>query len=410
LAAQLRAEALHRGRFADDRAIVEATNAAVNLARGAKADLTLIRALQVEAEVAAEAGDIAGAEAAGAQAEAVAAASGNPECQALARLTRGYCLMVEGQLEAAAEVFAEVAAALTTLGLVVELKRALNGLGICYTGVGRLKDAIPYFSRAIVIATKLGDRAAGCNLWTNLGFTFHEAGLFDSAGACYARANHFIPATSRTAVMLHSNATRLAIETGDIAEATHQASSALAAAAESGLWKLIVAAKLAKADLHVAQKQYEQAWPLVEESVALTGARVGLLSDSGQLARLYQHWIWKTRGYGAVLDVRLTGFMGDARQRLSDALQLGAFEDWMARVEGDTTRGSEFEKLTIQKGFFGILARLLALGVGGFSFGELSECEPSAALIVRVFRPQDRLTASLPPDPRQPTDVPLRFV
>lgn len=410
LAAQLRAEALHRGRFADDRAIVEAASAAVNLARGAKADLTLIRALQVEAEVAAEAGDIAAAEAAGAQAEAVAAASGNPECQALARLTRGYCLMVDGQFEAAAGVFVEVAELLTEVGLLVELKRVLNGVGICYTGLGKLQEAIPYFTRSIAIAAKLGDRAASCNLWTNLGFTFHEAGLFESAGTCYARAAEFIPATSRTAVLLHSNATRLAIETGDLKEAERQAGNALVAALESGLWKLIVAAKLARADLFVARNQLEQAWVLVDESVSLTAGRVDLLSDSAQLGRLYEHWQWATQGYGAVLKIRASGALEGARKRVGDALQLGAFEDWMAYVEGDTTRTPHFEQLIIQQGFFGILSRLHGVGIRFPSLEQPRQGESSAQLVARVFEPQKRLIASLPPDPPQRDHESPRFV
>jgi tetratricopeptide (TPR) repeat protein len=313
-------------------------------------------------------------------------------------------------LEAAAEVFAEVAQALTEVGLVVELKRVLNGLGICYTGMGKLADAIPYFTRAIAIAAKLGDRTAGCNLWTNLGFTFHQAGLFESARACYSRAAGFIPATSRTAVLVHSNATRLAIEVGDLNEAERQAADALAAAVESGLWKLIVAAKLAQADLHLARKQLEQAWPLVEESVALTGSRIDLLSDSGQFGRLYEHWVWATHGYGAVLNMRRSGTLEGARKRVGDSLELGAFEDWMAYVEDDTARQPQFEEAIIQQGFFGILARLSAVGVGCRTLAQPNQDESSAQLVARVFQPQKRLVAPLPPDPPQPRDELPRFV
>jgi tetratricopeptide (TPR) repeat protein len=318
--------------------------------------------------------------------------------------------MVEGQLEAAAEVFAEVAEVLTEVGLLVELKRVLNGVGICYTGLGRLDAAVPYFARAITIAAKLGDRAASCNLWTNLGFTFHEAGRFESAAACYARAATFIPATSRTAALLHSNATRLAIELGDLDEAEQQATNALAAGFESGLWKLIVAAKLARADLYVARRQLEEAWPLVEESVALTANRVDLLSDSGQFARLYEHWQWATHGYGAVLKIRASGALAGARIRVGDALELGAFEDWMAHIEGDTTRKPQFVQLIIEQGFFGILSRLLALGTRFPSVEEPAQGESSAQLIARIFQPQKRLTASLPPEPPQPDAEPPRSV
>ncbi len=391
LAAQLRAEALHRGRFADDRAIVEAANAAVNLARGAKADLTLIRALQVEAEVAAEAGDIAGAEAAGAQAEAVAAASGNPECQALARLTRGYCLMVDGQFETAAGVFAEVAEELRRLTLQVELRRVLNGLGMCYTASIRMADAIKPFAEALLVAEKLGDRVGSCTVWNNVAVVYHNAAHYNAARKCYEAALRLLPLTPRSAAALYSNVARMAMEFGDFDHATEYANLGVLEARRSQSWHLTVGALGTRADVHIAMGQSEAALPLIEHAMNLTGDRCYVLADPGQFARLRAQFLWLTKGYEHIKREPAKREGRTGLSRLSDWLEVRAFEEWIAYREKDFDASLNAANELVRLKLYGVVARLLALGVGFPSIGDVGTGESSAKAVERIFPETARL-------------------
>ena len=219
MAAHLEAEALHRGRLADDPDILQAADVAVSTAESAKADLVLVRALQVRAEVAGESGNVRDAEAAGARAQVVAEESANEECKALASVTGGYCLLVAGHYERGAEAFARAAPILANLGLLVELRRVLNGLGICYTASARLREAVRCLGNAIHVARELGDSVAACNVWNNLGSAYHEAGYFAEARRSYQEALDLLPLIPRVATPAYANTSGLALEAGRLMDA-----------------------------------------------------------------------------------------------------------------------------------------------------------------------------------------------
>lgn len=389
LAAQLRAEALHRGRLGDDAMILQSAVTAVSAAQRAKADLTLIRALQVRAEVAAESGSIDDAAKAGEQAQSVADASPNAECKALATLARGYCLLVAGQLNAAAQAFSVAAPFLTELGLMRDLRRVVNGLGICHTGLGRVSEALRSFGHAIAIARKLGDREATCNVLTNAGVAYHEAGIYDTAKQCYREAMDLLPRTSRSTAPLYAAAARLAMESGEISQAQLYVATALSAGRESTQWRFIVSALAASADLHISTGEPERAWPLVEEAIALVGNRSHTLDFAGQFERLRRHFIWITAGYESLLRLEPSLHVGTLAH-LADRLQLATFSEWIAFEEGATNRLESAAGEIVQCGLLGVLSQLLALRVRFPSLPQRLEGEPSARLVVRAFRPRER--------------------
>ena len=403
LAAQLRAEALHRGRLGDDQTIHEAATRAVSLAERSAANLTLIRALQVWAEVSVEAGRPDDAEEAGRRAALVASGSRTPECRALAELTGGYCLFATGRLDEAVTTFSAALVGLSALGLQVELRRVSNGLGICYTGLARIDDALRSFASSLTVAQKLGDRTAVCNTWANIAVACHEAGRFRAAAKCFEHAIDLLPPTSRVAAPLYGGATRLWMEFGDFTLAEQYAATAVSAGRESGLWRLVVDALCMAADLHLARGEPENAWPLVQEAVALTQDRSHLLNDPGQFARLRRHFVWVTQGYESLLRL-------DPERRimasvnLSDRLQLRAFDDWISREEGESRQEHAADEI-IRRGLFGILSRLMAVGVRFRAIPDHKTGEPSAQLVARVFQPEQRVALPLIDDLLQPGDA-----
>jgi tetratricopeptide (TPR) repeat protein len=299
--------------------------------------------------------------------------------------------MVEGQLEAAAEVFAEVAPTMRELTLQVELRRTLNGLGMCYTGLLRLPEAIERFAQALVIAQKIGDRVATCVLWNNVGVVYHEAGLYEAAWKSYKAALRLLPLTSRAAAPLYCNAARIAMECGEFEEAIDYATLGLAAARESQAWRLIVAALAARADIHIAKAELERAWPLVDEAITLTKDRFHLLADAGQLARLRTHFLWVTRGYELIRGRFTERASKLAVLRLSEWLEARAFEQWVASCEGDTADGQDAAEQLFQLRLYGVIARLLAVGVRFPQIPETHPEEPSALAVQRAFPPSQRL-------------------
>lgn len=407
LSTQLRAEALHRARLADDQTILESATLAVSLAQRAGADLVLIRALQVRAEVAAEAGDLAHAEAAGTQAELVAENNSNPECRALAGLTRGYCFLVAGQLETAANAFATAAPVLEELGLLAELRRVRNGLGMCYTGLTRFEEAFTSLRQSISAAEELGNRTASCNAWNNLADLYHEVGFFDSAQKCFELALQLQtdPADSRLTAQVYTNCAGLAMVMGRLDASARYAMLATSAARRTQSWRLVVPALLAQADFHLATHEPERAWPLVEQAIALCGDRSHVLDHAGQFARLRRHFLWVTEGYQVIKQLDPEDRRGGTYSILADALELQAFNDWMAGVEGQPSDEQTGLARIVRQRLYGVIARLLAVGVVFPSMPQPRAGESSAQLVARVFQPEQRLALPRIDDLLQPGDA-----
>jgi DNA-binding SARP family transcriptional activator/tetratricopeptide (TPR) repeat protein len=390
LAAQQRAEALQWGSLADDRAILESAEAAVTLAAEAGADLVLIRALQVRAEVAAESGDLRDAMQAAARAQVVADRSPLPEARALAGLTQGYSLLVAGQLDDARAAFSSAIPSLRGLSLMRELRRALNGLGICYSGLYQLGDAASTFIDALGVARGLGDPLAERNVLDNLSTTYHDAGWFDAARAICEDGTHATPLPPRYAINLNANAAMLAMEWGDMAVCERYSTLALAAGRESGLWAFAVTGLAAVADSHIARGEPERAWPLVEEAIALARGRSLVFMDVAQFARLALHYLWVREGYQRTLHSDYARRLAP-RGHIGQRLELQAFVEWMASAEGEPNSLRDVEQEMIERGLFGAVARLLSLGVGLETVPTPRPGESSAQRVARVFQPERRL-------------------
>ena len=147
---------------------------------------------------------------------------------------------------------------------------------------------------------------------------------------------------------------------------------------------------LTRADLCLARSTPELAWPLVERATAITGDRARTLLDFGQYERLRSHFLWVSQGYDAV---RALGRpeSGERYWRLMDRLEVQAFEEWVCLLEGvDAPSASTSTLSRIESsGMFGVLARLVSLGVRLPGVPEPMPGESSAQLVARLFPHHD---------------------
>jgi tetratricopeptide (TPR) repeat protein len=279
--------------------------------------------------------------------------------------------------------------ALRDLRLLVELGRAFNGLGMCYTGLGQLDKAVENFSQALAVARKVGANPAVSNVWNNVGVAYHEAGHFDSAAACYKLAvpSSASPIPSRIRAPTYANASRLAMEVGDFAESERCAALSLVAAREAQSWRLAAAGLLDKADLCIARSEPEWAWPFVREAVRLAGNRWTLLADAGQFARLRKHMLWITGGQEEQEPMTASGPIGRIALNVTETLELKAFDEWIGCVRNGTKCPGTTTRELIDRRLFGVLARLLAVGIRTENIPAPVAGESSAQLVVRLYAP-----------------------
>src|SRR5437773_9018463 len=160
LAALLRAEAMQRARLGGDEAIIAAAQQAIALAERANAATFLVRANYIRLEVSLDAGDLAARAEAESLAARIVASGATPESVALANLTLAYGALSRGELAQSVELLTEAAPVLESLALLVELRRVLNTLGICYKGLGRFWDATSTLREAVAVADRCGHPAA----------------------------------------------------------------------------------------------------------------------------------------------------------------------------------------------------------------------------------------------------------
>jgi ATP/maltotriose-dependent transcriptional regulator MalT len=350
-----------------------------------------MRALQIEAEVAADAGDMEALERIKQEAK-LGTTSDDPECRAIAMLTKGFCHLVGGELELATAAFAETEPRLHDLSLQAEHRRALNGLGMSLTALGKSDEAAEAMIEALSVARRLGDTVACCNTLGNLASLYQDLGWFEDAARCYRQAlGRSDPLTVRVSAEVNADAARLAMTLGSWNEAFEFAEACEAAAKRSGLWRHIALARLTKADLHIAGGTEELAWPLVEDAVALAEGRSHLLADLAQYVRLRKHFAWRTQGSESK-GTPTPSSSSAGYPRMTDRLEIAAFEEWLKRKTGqETAPSSPALTALVRTGYCGIVARLLALGVSLPGLPPKTPDEPSAILVARMFPHERRM-------------------
>jgi hypothetical protein len=303
-------------------------------------------------------------------------------------LTLGYTALVRGDLVNAAVQFAKAEPVLESLSLLVDLRRVLNGLGICHTGLGNTEKAIDAFTRAAEVAQRCG--SAGASL-ANLASLYQDLGMFERACRCYRRAiDDTNPWDTRVYAEVHANLAWLALELGNLSEARYFTQMCADWARKSGLTRHAVLSLIVRADLHLAQTQHELAWPLVEEAIALTTQRHNDLFDRGAYVRLAKYFVWATQGYDSVMAWWGNGGIEQC-VRIADKLEVAAFDEWLAAKAGSATPAAgTVVKAVTRHGLVGVIARLVAVGVAPPGLPRPLAGESSAQLMARVFPHPER--------------------
>ena len=395
LAALLRAEALQRARLGDDDAsIIAAAQEAIVLAERANADNFLVRANHIRAEASLDGGDLDARAAAETLADKIAASHASPECVALANLTLAYGALSRGELVHSVARLTEAVPVLESLALLVELRRALNTLGICHKGLGRFDDATRTLSEAVAVAERCGHPGAIAHSRMVLANLYHDLASFDLSVNCFRAtlAPLAALASPRAAVEAYSSIARLAVVLGSGAEAETAAQRCEEGAQRSGLWRHRVTALLTKAEVYLCNSRPELAWPLVEEAAGITGDRSHLLPEAGLYERQQRQFYWATRGYEAMksLDRPAPTALFDS---LVDALEVRIFDEAVAHIAagaGDIAARAPALDEAVTTGLLGPLARLVAVGVHHPAVPQRLNEESAAQLVARVFPHPER--------------------
>jgi len=392
LAALLRAESRQRARLGGDAAIIAAAQQAIALAERANVAPFLARANYIRLEVSLDAGDLAARAEAESLAARIVASGATPESVALANLTLAYGALSRGKLAQSVELLTEAAPVLESLALLVELRRVLNTLGICYKGLGRFADATRTLSEAVAVAERCGHPAAIAHSRMCLANQYHDLAFFDASGRCFRAvlAPLAALASPRASVEAYSSIARFALVLASVPEAEKAGELCEEAAQRSGLWRHAVTALLTKAEIFLSKGQPESAWPLVEEAAVTTGDRSHLLPEAGLYERLQRQFYWATRGYEALKSLArpVPTALYDS---LGEALEVRLFDEAAAHIAGDQIAGrAPALEDAVTTGLLGPLARLLAVGVHHPAVPQRLNGESAAQAIARVFPHAER--------------------
>jgi tetratricopeptide (TPR) repeat protein len=386
-AALVRAEALHRGRLADDDAIREAAQQASRETMRAASEVEQMLAMQISAEVAAESGNPEILRELGVHARRIADTTASSETRALAQLTRGYCFLVAKQWGKAGEALKACLLDIPDGSLDLERRRALNALGLAQDALGYHAVAIKSYQQAADLAATIGDLQGAASSCANLGVIYDHLGLFSSAATAYQRSLAFAKAASghRRIVELYVNVTGLALSLGNTSEAYELITKANDLALRSRHWRLRVSASLAAADYYLATADPDRAWSIVEEVEELSHGRVYALDNMGRYGRLHRYYTWQRYGYDRMIEIAQREISGLRNERLDYQVEIRLFEEWVARKEGIAPPMSgALDRLKSHK-LYGFLAGLIALGIIPAGVPEPEPGEAPARLVARLF-------------------------
>ncbi len=392
-AALVRAEALHRGRLADDDTIRAAVADAFRATREASVETDQMLAMELCAEVAAESGDYAELNEISQAAEDVGKTCRHSDTRALAHLTRGYCLVISSKWHEAAAEFSKCLSTLGEQSHELQHRRALNALGMTHSAVGNHEKAQDLYSAAIRTATRIGDTQGAISSHANLGVTYEIIGRFKAAVDSYHKALSFVPQLSgpRRLVELYTNMAALALSLGNRAESKLLLARAMHLGEESRHWRLAVNSQLAMVDYHLAEHDEESAWSLYERTDSIRKGRVYAL-DSARYGRLLRHYTWVRFGYDRMRELSLNSKSTIASWQRGHRLDIELFENWVAGREGDEQAVSSGTLTEILEcNYYGTLAYSVAIGIRPDTVPAPRPGESPAQLVARLFPSAHRI-------------------
>ncbi|MDH3455298.1 MAG: AAA family ATPase [Gemmatimonadota bacterium] len=383
----LRAEALQRGGLTDLGQAAAVARDALRAAERLQDEEQILRSLLVSAEVASGDADWNVIESIQTTAAAMAERASDSHIRASATVADAFCLMALGRPREAAHSFSRAAAHFRADSRDTELRRALNGLGMCQTSIGEWSGAITSFEEAVALASQIGDLHGERILWDNLAVLFEDLGCFEEAVSARRRAfqiSRAVPMPARD-IMLLANASSLAVTIGSFPEASDFLAEALELAQHTQIQSLNVTVLVAMANLDIAKGTYSSAWAWAEEAIATARKHSINPPTVADFERVRRHFLWATRGYDAMVQTIEKGEQSHAALRESQHLELAAFSDWIELQEHRAPSGSAAAQRLIERGIYGAVAHLVAVNTYPGNLPPRKNGESSAQLVIRSF-------------------------
>jgi tetratricopeptide (TPR) repeat protein len=359
------AEAMYRGRLGANAEIGDQAKAALSLAEETNDASLVVRTLQLIAEIAHDAADQATIDRVQSTASSIELTARSQEVLPVAAATQGYCMMISGHHREAADRFSESVSGLRQQRRETELRRALNGLGICLTNIGDLSRATAAFEDALRLAEQAGDPYAQSILWDNLAVIHEDMGKLVDAVEARRRAYRLSlesPSPKRHCELL-ANAGLLAAMLGECSQASSYLTESTELARTLSIPGLLITALVACCDLALTRGEADSAWRWAEEAIALAESSGGAWRPIGDFTRVQLHYTWATRGYSAYRDVRKTTQARGLSFRLTHQLELEAFHEWVQQEEGNDSSTSMVVPRLATAQLFGSILRLASIGI-----------------------------------------------
>ncbi len=385
---RLLAESMYRGRVGSFGEILGMLHDAISHAEKCNNDLSLAGALQTLAEVAFFIGEDHLIASAANAAQKVVSRSSSEEAKGKASLTLGFCCLLKHDIPKATVAFSVANEHLQNLPLDTSYRRALNGLGMCYTGSGDFEAAKTTFEKSVSVADEIGESMGVAGSAMNLGFLRLEEGEYSQAEKWFRRALEANDSAPTGAVGRFINFAQLAMTTGRKTLVRQYISEAHSAAVRSSQPRDKIDLLLTKADFALSEKDELAAWDFLAEAESISQRHPSALAtDTAQIGRLRRHAIYSTAGWQAVEEFDRQSPRGD-RVRVLNRLEIGIFLAWARKHAGVEASDQMIKVLieeSISRGLFGMLARLHCLGVLPLDLPPKTDHKSSAQIISDAF-------------------------
>ena len=386
-AALVESESLIRGRLADGLSLRDATARALYHAKALGTESDQMRALQIGAEAAAEAGDFEELSDITNEVKQIRASTNHPHTEALTDLTIGYSSLVSGSPLLAVEHFRALLAAADPASLERERRRAYTGLGWAHWILGRGAEALQLFRQSAAIAEQINDVHGIVSSWSNIGSLTDDLGMFTSSADAYRRALHFatLEPNPKSLADLHIDIAGLEITLGHLESAAAHLNKAIKYAETAAHPRILGMVWIVQVDLHLAHSEFDAAWRALEEAEHAWIGR-DLLDNVGRYDRVRAHYYLDRYGYKEMRRLRHEQLTAHRSESVCNRIQFGLFEEWAAHQAGcELDRPWTAVRDAVALGFIGLIGSAAAVGIVPHELPQRHRRESGARYVTRVF-------------------------
>jgi len=319
--------------------------------------------LQVLAELAAEAGSFDQLASLQAMCEGLVGSSEAGHA-GRAALSLGFMALAQGQFSRAEELFRAASAPGRMRQTHTPLQwRLLSGLSLAQTCIGDYPGAEVTLAQ-LEESTKTVPGERSPILWSNIAVFHQETGKFRRAASYFGRAIEALPdfPSPKDHTVVLSSAASFAMDLGYCALADDCLLRAEAASMASRVARDRLDTFLVRVDFHLARREYELAWMLMQEYVVPMGDRGYVIGESARHERLLRLFLYALSGPTAFADARAKRTHVIARLPLHGRVELECFDDWVAERGGGHAETSTALVKATTGGFAGAVLHLAAVG------------------------------------------------